>query len=168
MKISQSNQKVTASHLKRKAYCYVRQSTIKQVLENTESTKRQYALGERARALGWPVIQIVTIDADQAETAASIADREGFKKLMTEVSLGRVGLVMGLEVSRLARNCADWTRLLEICGITDTLILDEEGIYDPTNFNDRLHEGDFFRGRASRIEITAQRRCFKQSTTRRV
>ncbi len=138
MKISQSNQKVTASHLKRKAYCYVRQSTIKQVLENTESTKRQYALGERARALGWPVIQIVTIDADQAETAASIADREGFKKLMTEVSLGRVGLVMGLEVSRLARNCADWTRLLEICGITDTLILDEEGIYDPTNFNDRL------------------------------
>jgi DNA invertase Pin-like site-specific DNA recombinase len=132
------NQKVRATHLKRQAYCYVRQSTLKQVFENTESTKRQYALRERAMALGWPVVQIVTIDSDLGETAASLADRDGFKKLMTEVSLGRVGLVMGLEVSRLARNNADWARLLEICAITDTLILDEDGIYDPTNFNDRL------------------------------
>jgi DNA invertase Pin-like site-specific DNA recombinase len=132
------NQKVTASHLKRQAYCYVRQSTLKQVFENTESTKRQYALRERAVALGWPVVQIVTVDSDLGETAASVSDRQGFQKLMTEVSLGRVGLVMGLEVSRLARNNADWARLLEICGITDTLILDEEGIYDPTDFNDRL------------------------------
>jgi DNA invertase Pin-like site-specific DNA recombinase len=132
------NQKVKASHLKRQAYCYVRQSTLKQVFENTESTKRQYALRERAMALGWPVVQIVTIDSDLGETAASLADRDGFQKLMTEVSLGRVGLVMGLEVSRLARNNADWARLLEICAITDTLILDEDGIYDPTNFNDRL------------------------------
>jgi len=135
---SSINQKVTASHLKRQAYCYVRQSTLKQVFENTESTKRQYALRERAMALGWPVVQIVVIDSDQGETAASLADRDGFRKLMTEVSLGRVGLVMGLEVSRLARNNADWARLLEICAITDTLILDEDGIYDPTNFNDRL------------------------------
>ena len=132
------NQKVTASHLKRQAYCYVRQSTLKQVFENTESTKRQYALRERAMALGWPVVQIVTVDSDLGETATSIADREGFRRLMTEVSLGRVGLVMGLEVSRLARNNADWARLLEICAITDTLILDEEGIYNPTDFNDRL------------------------------
>jgi DNA invertase Pin-like site-specific DNA recombinase len=132
------NPKVTASHLKRQAYCYVRQSTLKQVFENTESTKRQYALRERAMALGWPVVQIVTVDSDLGETATSVADREGFQKLMTEVSLGRVGLVMGLEVSRLARNNADWARLLEICAITDTLILDEEGIYDPTDFNDRL------------------------------
>ena len=132
------NQKVTASHLKRQAYCYVRQSTLKQVFENTESTKRQYALRERAVALGWAVVQIVTVDSDLGETAASVSDRQGFQKLMTEVSLGRVGLVMGLEVSRLARNNADWARLLEICGITDTLILDEEGIYDPTDFNDRL------------------------------
>ena len=132
------NQKVTASHLKRQAYCYVRQSTLKQVFENTESTKRQYALRERAMALGWPVVQIVTVDSDLGETAASVADRQGFQKLMTEVSLGRVGLVMGLEVSRLARNNADWARLLEICAITDTLILDEEGIYNPTDFNDRL------------------------------
>jgi DNA invertase Pin-like site-specific DNA recombinase len=133
-----AHQKVTASHLKRQAYCYVRQSTLKQVFENTESTKRQYALRERAMALGWPVVQIVTVDADLGETAASVSDRQGFQKLMTEVSLGRVGLVMGLEVSRLARNNADWARLLEICGITDTLILDEEGVYDPTDFNDRL------------------------------
>ena len=139
MKISQSmNQKVTTSHLKRQAYCYVRQSTLKQVFENTESTKRQYALRERAMSLGWPVVQIVTVDSDLGETATSVADREGFQKLMTEVSLGRVGLVMGLEVSRLARNNADWARLLEICAITDTLILDEDGIYDPTDFNDRL------------------------------
>ena len=134
----QVNQKVAASHLKRQAYCYVRQSTLKQVFHNTESTKRQYALRERAVALGWPVVQIVTIDSDLGETATSVADRQGFQKLMTEVSLGRVGLVMGLEVSRLARNNADWSRLLEICAITDTLILDEEGIYDPTDFNDRL------------------------------
>ena len=139
MNISSSmNHKVKASHLKRLAYCYVRQSTLKQVFENAESTKRQYALRERAMALGWTVVQIVTIDSDLGETAASLADRDGFQKLMTEVSLGRVGLVMGLEVSRLARNNADWARLLEICAITDTLILDEDGIYDPTNFNDRL------------------------------
>ena len=129
---------MTASHLKRQAYCYVRQSTLKQVFENTESTKRQYALRDRAIALGWPVVQIVTVDSDLGETATSVADRQGFQKLMTEVSLGRVGLVMGLEVSRLARNNADWARLLEICAITDTLILDEEGIYNPTDFNDRL------------------------------
>ena len=135
---SSINQKVTASHLKRQAYCYVRQSTLKQVFQNTESTKRQYALRERAMVLGWSVMQIVTVDSDLGETAASLADREGFQKLMAEVSLGRVGLVMGLEVSRLARNNADWARLLEICAITDTLILDEEGIYDPTDFNDRL------------------------------
>jgi len=133
-----ANQKVTASHLKRQAYCYVRQSTLKQVFENTESTKRQYALRERAVALGWPVVQIVTVDSDLGESAASVADRKGFQKLMTEVSLGRVGLVMGLEVSRLARNNADWARLLEICAITDTLILDEDGVYNPTDFNDRL------------------------------
>ncbi len=136
--MNMAHQKVTASHLKRQAYCYVRQSTLKQVFENTESTKRQYALRERAIALGWPVVQIVTVDSDLGETATSVADRQGFQKLMTEVSLGRVGLVMGLEVSRLARNNADWARLLEICGITDTLILDEEGIYNPTDFNDRL------------------------------
>jgi DNA invertase Pin-like site-specific DNA recombinase len=134
----QLNEKITASHLKRLAYCYVRQSTLKQVFENTESTKRQYALRDQAIALGWPVVQIITVDSDLGETATSVVDRQGFQKLVTEVSLGRVGLVMGLEVSRLARNNADWARLLEICAITDTLILDEEGIYNPRDFNDRL------------------------------
>ena len=156
-----ANQKVSASHLKRQAYCYVRQSTLKQVFENTESTKRQYALRDRAIALGWPVVQIVTVDSDLGETATSVADRQGFQKLMTEVSLG---LVMGLEVSRLARNNADWARLLEICAITDTLILDEEGIYNPTNFNDRLllYERHLFRSGTACVEIPAQRRHFKQ------
>jgi hypothetical protein len=110
--VQQINQKVTASHLKRQAYCYVRQSTLKQVFENTESTKRQYALRDRAVALGWPVVQIVTVDSDLGETATSVSDRQGFQKLMTEVSLGRVGLVMGIEISRLARKNADWARPL--------------------------------------------------------
>ena len=136
--ISSSNNNVSAEHLTRNAYLYVRQSSIKQVLENTESTKRQYALRERAVALGWSLTQIITIDTDLGESGASIADREGFKRLLSEVSLGRGGLVMGLEVSRLARNSTDWHRLLELCAFSDTLILDEDGIYDPNHFNDRL------------------------------
>jgi DNA invertase Pin-like site-specific DNA recombinase len=131
-------QKVSASHLQRNAYLYVRQSTIRQVFENTESTKRQYALRERAVALGWPIERIVVIDCDLGQSGASAADREGFQQLVTEVGLGRAGIVLGLEVSRLARNCADWHRLLEICALTDTLILDEDGLYDPGHFNDRL------------------------------
>ena len=131
-------QKITASHLQRDAYLYVRQSTLRQVLENTESTERQYALRQRAVALGWPVERVIVIDSDQGQSGASDVDREGFQKLVTEVSLGRVGIVLGLEVSRLARNNADWHRLLEICALTNTLILDEDGLYDPAHFNDRL------------------------------
>ncbi len=149
--IMSSNSKLTASHLKKNAYLYVRQSTIKQVLENTESTKRQYALRDRAISLGWPLSQIVIIDSDLGESGASMVDREGFKKLISEVSLGRAGLVMGLEVSRLARNCADWHRLLEICAFTNTLILDEDGIYDPSHFNDRLLLG--LKGTMSEAEL---------------
>jgi DNA invertase Pin-like site-specific DNA recombinase len=129
--------KVTASHLQRTAYLYVRQSTLRQVVENTESTKRQYALRQRAVALGWPIERVVVIDCDQGQSAA-VADRAGFQQLVTEVGLGRAGIVLGLEVSRLARNSTDWHRLLEICALTDTLILDEDGIYDPGHFNDRL------------------------------
>ena len=106
--------KVTARHLQRNAYLYVRQSSLRQVLENTESTKRQYALRERAVALGWPIEQVIVIDHDLGQSGASAADREGFQQLVTEVSLGRAGIVLGLEVSRLARNCCDWHRLLEI------------------------------------------------------
>src|ERR1700704_3274858 len=104
--------KVTADHLRRDAYLYVRQSSLRQVLENTESTQRQYALRQRAVALGWPVDQVVVIDSDLGQSGASAADREGFQRLVRDVSLGRAGLVMGLEVSRLARNCSDWHRLL--------------------------------------------------------
>jgi DNA invertase Pin-like site-specific DNA recombinase len=142
---------VTARHLRRNAYLYVRQSTLRQVLENTESTKRQYALRERAIALGWPREQIITIDTDQGHSAASAADREGFQLLVAEVGLGRAGIVLGLEVSRLARSSTDWHRLLEICALTETLILDEDGIYDPSHFNDRLLLG--LKGTMSEAEL---------------
>jgi DNA invertase Pin-like site-specific DNA recombinase len=136
--LTEAKNKVTAEHLKRKAYLYVRQSTIWQVIENTESTRRQYELQNRAVVLGWPKERIEVIDTDLARSGTSAVDREGFQKLVAEVGLGRAGIVMGLEVSRLARNCADWHRLIEICAMTRTLILDEDGIYDPTEFNDRL------------------------------
>src|ERR1700694_3797741 len=128
--------KIAAQHLQRAAYLYVRQSSLRQVLENTESTVRQYALRERAVALGWPLERIVVVDGDQGQSGASAADRAGFQTLVAEVGLGHVGIVLGLEVSRLARNNSDWHRLLEICGLTDTLILDEDGVYDPGAFND--------------------------------
>src|ERR1700692_3719752 len=111
-----AHEKVNAGHLKRNAYLYIRQSTLRQVFENTESTIRQYDLRQRAVALGWPTERIIVIDS------------EGFQKLVTEVSLEKAGIVLGLEVSRLARNSTDWHRLLEICALTDTLILDEDGI----------------------------------------
>jgi len=134
----ETHQKVKATHLKRNAYLYIRQSTPRQVIENTESTKRQYALRQRAVALGWPEDRIIVIDNDLGQSGASTADREGFQRLVTEVGLGRAGIVLGLEVSRLARNSADWHRLLEICALADALILDEDGVYDPAQFNDRL------------------------------
>ena len=144
-------QKVTTSHLQREAYLYIRQSTPRQVLENTESTKRQYALRQRAVALGWSPEQIIVIDHDLGQSAAWAVDREGFQKLVAEVTMGRVGIVLGLEVSRLARNSTDWHRLLELCAFTDTLILDEDGIYDPTSFNDRLLLG--LKGTMSEAEL---------------
>jgi DNA invertase Pin-like site-specific DNA recombinase len=147
----ESLQKVKAGHLKRNAYLYVRQSTLRQVFENTESTQRQYALRQRAVALGWPLDRIVIIDTDLGQSGASAADRKGFQRLVTEVSLGRAGIVLGLEVSRLARNSMDWHRLLEICALADTLILDEDGIYDPAHFNDRLLLG--LKGTMSEAEL---------------
>jgi DNA invertase Pin-like site-specific DNA recombinase len=148
---TEAHQKVTASHLKRHAYLYVRQSTMRQVFENTESTQRQYALRQRAIALGWPAGQVIVIDSDLGQSGASAVDREGFQKLVAEVGMGRAGIVLGLEVSRLARNSADWHRLLEICALTNTLILDEDGIYDPAHFNDRLLLG--LKGTMSEAEL---------------
>ncbi len=143
--------KVTTSHLRRKAFVYVRQSTPRQVLENSESTKRQYGLRERALALGWPSEQIVVLDNDLGQSGASAVDRAGFQRLVTEVGMGQVGIVIGLEVSRLARSCVDWYRLLEICALTGTLILDDDGLYDPNHFNDRLLLG--LKGTMSEAEL---------------
>jgi len=147
----ETHQKVKATHLKRNAYLYIRQSTLRQVVENSESTKRQYALRHKAVALGWPEDRIIVIDSDLGQSGASAADREGFQRLVTEVSLGRAGIVLGLEVSRLARNSTDWHRLLEICALTDALILDEDGVYDPAHFNDRLLLG--LKGAMSEAEL---------------
>ncbi len=142
--------KIKAEHLCRDAWLYIRQSTVRQVFENTESTQRQYALRQRAIALGWPVERIHVIDTDLGHSGAE-RDREGFQQLVAEVSLGRAGIVMGLEVSRLARNSMDWHRLLEICALSETLILDEDGIYDPGHFNDRLLLG--LKGTMSEAEL---------------
>jgi DNA invertase Pin-like site-specific DNA recombinase len=146
-----TDSKVTAEHLQRSAYLYIRQSSLHQVMENTESTQRQYALRQRAMALGWPEERIVVIDHDQAHSADSMAEREGFQRLVADVGLSKAGIVMGLEVSRLARNCADWHRLLEICALTHCLVLDCDGLYDPAHFNDRLLLG--LKGTMSEAEL---------------
>ncbi len=142
---------VTPDHLRRGAYLYVRQSSLHQVHENRESTARQYDLQRRAQALGWQTDQITVIDEDLGLSGASAAARSGFQRLVADVGLGRVGVVMGLEVSRLARNSTDWHRLLEICALADTLILDEDGVYDPSHFNDRLLLG--LKGTMSEAEL---------------
>ena len=132
------HQKVTVEHLRREAFVYVRQSTSRQILENTESTRRQYALRDRAVALGWPIEHVHTVDRDQGRSGAHAENRDGFQHLVSEVALGHAGIVLGLEVSRLARNNADWQRLLELCALSQCLIGDEEAVYDPVHFNDRL------------------------------
>lgn len=144
-------QKVTAEHLRRDAFLYVRQSSLRQVLENTESTKRQYALRDRAVAFGWPIERIHVIDCDLGLSGASAQDRDGFQRLVAEVANGHAGIVLGLEVSRLARNNADWHRLIELAALTQTLILDEDGVYDPAYFNDRLLLG--LKGAMSEAEL---------------
>jgi DNA invertase Pin-like site-specific DNA recombinase len=143
--------KVTSAHLERDAYLYIRQSTPRQVIENTESTLRQYALRDRAVTYGWPLERIHVIDNDLGKSGAQAQHRDGFQMLVSEVALGKAGIVMGLEVSRLARNSADWHRLIELCAMADTLILDQDGTYDPTGFNDRLVLG--LKGTMSEAEL---------------
>jgi DNA invertase Pin-like site-specific DNA recombinase len=133
-----ANEKIKPTHLQRNAYVYVRQSTAAQVQHNRESTDRQYKLTDRALHLGWSPSQIKIIDEDLARSGSGIADRHGFALMTTEVALGHVGLILSIEVSRVARNSADWYRLLDLCGVTDTLIGDEDGLYHPGLFNDRL------------------------------
>ena len=149
--MSSDNSKVTAGRLRRDAYLYVRQSTMYQVIHNTESTRRQYDLKGRAVALGWQPSQVHVIDVDQGSSGASAADRAGFQQLVAEVSLGRAGIVLGLECSRLARDSADWQQLIKICAINGTLICDEDGLYDPADPNDRLLLG--VKGQLSEFEL---------------
>jgi len=130
--------KIQASHHQRNAFVYVRQSSTHQLEHNRESTARQYALVHRALELGWRREQVQVIDEDLGLSGSGTVERSGFAHLAAEVALGRVGLVLGLEASRLARNNADWYRLLDLCGMTDTLIGDGDGLYHPALFNDRL------------------------------
>jgi DNA invertase Pin-like site-specific DNA recombinase len=130
--------KIQTRHRDRHAVVYVRQSTMRQVQQHQESTRLQYALADRARQLGWRADEIVVIDDDLGRSAASTLDRPGFQRLVAEVGLGHVGLVLGIEVSRLARSCRDWHQLLEMCALFDTLIADADGLYDPGTYNDRL------------------------------
>lgn len=147
--------KIMSTHLRRVAYVYVRQSTVMQIERNRESTDRQYGLLGRATELGWPREHIVVIDEDLGVTSSGIVERSGFDRMVAEVGLGRVGIVLALEVSRFARNNADWYRLLDLCGITDTLIGDSDGLYHPNNFNDRLVLG--LKGTMSEAELHVMR-----------
>jgi DNA invertase Pin-like site-specific DNA recombinase len=143
--------KVTAAHLRRDACVYVRQSTVGQVREHRESLQRQYELAERAVELGWPASRVVVIDADLGRSGAETSARAGFQQLVADVGLGQVGLILGIEVSRLARNNADWYQLLDLCALTDTLIADGDGLYHPGDFNDRLVLG--LKGTMSEAEL---------------
>ena len=143
--------KVADHHLNRKALIYVRQSSMKQVMENTESTARQYALIDQALEMGWRRDRIGVIDEDLGKSASSAAHRNGFQKLVADVAMGQVGIVMGLEMSRLARNNADFQQLLHICGSNNTLIYDADAVYDLMHINDRLVLG--LKGTMSEVEL---------------
>jgi DNA invertase Pin-like site-specific DNA recombinase len=143
--------KVKPSHLSRKAMVYIRQSTAQQVLNNQESTARQYALDQRAVHLGWPAESVVIVDEDQGRSGQTAEGRSGFAYLLSEVALNHVGIILGLETSRLARSNKDWHQLLDLCAIFQTLLADQDGVYDPTNYNDRLLLG--LKGTMSEAEI---------------
>src|SRR5215467_2399803 len=138
MAIPRSSPKIRPDHLDRPAFVYVRQSTLFQIREHTASTARQYDLVQRAQELGWSKDAITVIDQDQGLSGSSAVGRDGFQLLIAQVGLGQAGAVLSLEASRLARSCSDWYRLLEICALTDTLVIDEDGVYDPSQYADRL------------------------------
>jgi DNA invertase Pin-like site-specific DNA recombinase len=152
-----ASSKIGPQHLARPAMVYVRQSTLDQVRHHHESRRRQYDLAARARTLGWT--EVVVVDEDQGKSGASSAKRTGFQRLVAEVGLGRVGAVLSIEVSRLARNNRDWYHLLDLCGLMDTVIVDDEGIYDVRQTNDRLLLG--LKGTISEAELS----WFQQSST---
>src|SRR3954452_14714746 len=142
---------VTPTHLARKAVVYIRQSTPHQIVSNQESLRLQYALRQRARELGWHDADIDVIDADLGLSGASAAQRGGFKELVGRVGLSEVGLILSIDVTRLARNCSDWYPLLDICGLRSCLIADREGVYDPGSANGRLLLG--LKGTISELEL---------------
>ena len=150
-----NSSKIQPAHLERLAVVYVRQSTPKQVLENRESTARQYAFADQAAAQGWPRERIVTIDEDLGKSGRTTEGRSGFQRLVTEVTLNHVGLVLGLEMSRLARSSKDWHAFFEMCAIFGTLIADEDGVYDGNDPNDRLLLG--LKGIMSEMELHIMR-----------
>src|ERR1700679_198097 len=143
--------KILDQHLQKPAFIYIRQSTMGQVRHHQESTERQYALQQKAMDLGWKQSQIKVLDGDLGISGAHAEGRDDFKTLVAEVSMQNVGAVFALEVSRLARSCADWHRLLELCAYTGTLIIDEDGCYDPADFNDQLLLG--LKGTMSQAEL---------------
>ncbi|MCP4362373.1 MAG: recombinase family protein [Chloroflexi bacterium] len=146
-----SHHKITAKHLQRQAVIYIRQSTLKQVEQNQESGRRQYQLVDRAQALGWSAAQCVVIDDDQAHSGAFSADREGYQRLISMIALREVGAILGLEVARLARNNLDWYQMLELAAAFEVLIVDEDAVYDPRDFNDRLLLG--LKGTMAEVEL---------------
>jgi DNA invertase Pin-like site-specific DNA recombinase len=150
-----STSKIRDVHLNRLAMVYVRQSTPQQVLENRESRERQYALAPFAERLGWPTERVVVIDEDQGQSGKTAAERSGFQRLMTEVSLNHVGMVLGLELSRLSRSSKDWHQLIDVCGIFNALLCDQDAVYDPLDSNDRLLLG--MRGAMSEYELVTLR-----------
>src|SRR5262249_26040787 len=143
--------KIKAWHLDRIAIVYIRQQTPQQIIEHKESTNRQYGLVDRAIALGWPADRVIVIDEDQGLSGACAEGRLGFQRTLAEVALDHVGLILGLEVSRLARCCKDWHHLLELCARFRTLLADADGLYDPTDYNDRLLLG--LKGTMSEAEL---------------
>ena len=150
-----STSKIRDRHLDRLAIVYVRQSSPQQVLENRESRERQYALAQFAQRLGWPAERVVIVDEDQGQSGKSADNRSGFQRLMTEVSLNHVGIVLGLELSRLSRSNKDWHQLIDVCGIFNTLLCDQDGVYDPLDSNDRLLLG--MKGAMSEFELVTLR-----------
>src|SRR5271154_1715508 len=147
--------KIRPAHQERLAIVYIRQSTPQQVFGNQESTARQYGLVDYAQTLGWPDERILVIDEDQGQSGRSAESRSGFQRLLTEVTLDHVGIVLGLEMSRLARSSKDWHHLLELCALFGTLLADQDGVYDPTDSNDRLLLG--LKGTMSEFELFTMR-----------
>jgi len=143
--------KIKDVHLDRQAVVYIRQSSRQQVTNHVESTARQYALADRAVDLGWPDERVAVIDEDQGQSGQSSATRLGFQRLLAEVSFDHVGIIFGIEMSRLARSCRDWHQLLELCSVFRTLLADADGVYDPTEYNDRLLLG--LKGTMSEAEL---------------